>query len=104
ADTLGHQLLEAVDRGPEREPPGSQHLENELLLPLDDPGAGERDLPRVRAQASPGVRSAYSSHCAQRSLRPRTVSRSAVCTSSVTGPTPISTSSTSRSGVTSAAV
>ena len=54
--------------------------------------------------APAGARVEYSSQCDQRSLRPRTVSRYASWSSSVIGPTPISTSSISRSGVTSAAV
>ena len=75
ADPLGHQLLEAVDRRPEREPPGAQHLEHELLLPLVEQRARERDLAEAGAQASAGAGVAYSSHWAQRSLRPRAVSR-----------------------------
>ena len=47
---------------------------------------------------------AYSSHCDQRSLRPRAVSRYACCSSRVIGPAPSSWSSIERSGVTSAAV
>ena len=44
-DALRHLLLELVDPRPERQPPGPQHLEDELLLPLIEPGPGERDLP-----------------------------------------------------------
>ena len=36
-------LLEAVDRRPERQPPGPEHLGDELLLPLVEPGRGELD-------------------------------------------------------------
>src|SRR3954453_13100052 len=104
ADALGDQLLEAVDRRPERQPPGAQHLEDELLLPLVQQRTRKRYLAEARAQAPAGAGVAYSSHCAQRSLPPRAVSRSVSWISSVIGPTPISTSSTALSGVTSAAV
>src|SRR6266550_255407 len=103
-DALGDELLEAVDRRAEREPPGAQHLEHELLLALIQQRASKRDRAQAGAQASAGAGVAYSSHCAQRSLRPRAVSRYASWSSSVIGPTPISTSSTALSGVTSAAV
>ncbi len=45
ADALRECLLEAIDHGAEREPPGAQHLEDELLLPLSEQGLGERDGP-----------------------------------------------------------
>src|SRR5262249_48041904 len=110
ADALGRELLEPVDRRSERQPPRAQHLEDELLLPLVDVRPGERDLPNGLAQASAaaagaGEAFAYSNQWAQRSLFPLTVSRYAVWIASVTGPGgPISWSSTSRIGVTSAAV
>ena len=56
---------------------------------------------RAQLRASCGT---WSSQCDHRSLSPRTVSRYASWIASVTGPTPISWSSTERSGVTSAAV
>jgi hypothetical protein len=43
ADPLRKQLLEAVDRRAEREPPRAQDLEDELLLPLADVRPRERD-------------------------------------------------------------
>src|SRR6266540_2061051 len=90
ADSLGEELLEPVDRRSEREAPGAQDFEDELLLPFVGPGARERDLTRRVTQASAaagaGEGFAYSSHCAQRSLFPFTVSRYADWISSVTGP------------------
>src|SRR5215211_4146211 len=101
---LGEQLLETVDRRPKRQAARAQHLQHELLLSLAEERARERNLPQAGGQASAGAGVAYSSQWAQRSLRPRAVSRYASWISSVIGPTPISTSSTARSGVTSAAV
>src|SRR5919204_494136 len=101
---LRPRLLEAGPRRAERQPTRSQHLEYELLLALVDQRRGELDPPRLLLHASAGSRSAYSSHCAQRSLRPRAVSRYASWISIVVAPTPMSTSSISRIGVTSAAV
>ena len=43
ADALGDELLEPVDRRPEREPAGAQHLEDELLLALAEIRPRERD-------------------------------------------------------------
>ena len=43
ADALGDELLEAVDRRPEREPARAQHLEHELLLALAEIRPRERD-------------------------------------------------------------
>src|SRR5262249_24507673 len=104
-DPVCDQLLEAIDRRPEREPPGAQHLEYELFFALVEKRPRQRDFPQPgAAQASAGAGAAYSSHWAQRSLRPRPVSRYASWIASVIAPTPISTSSTARSGVTSAAV
>src|SRR5439155_18359297 len=90
-DPLRDQLLEPVDRRPERKPAGPQHLQDELLLPLVQQRTGERYLPEAGAQASAGAGVAYSSHWAQRSLRPRAVARYASWISSVIAPTPIST-------------
>src|SRR5262249_53523511 len=88
ADALRERLLEAFDPRAERQPSGPQHLEDELLLPLVDPRPGERYLPDGfrHASAGAGDTDAYSSQWAQRSLRPRTVSRYAFWISSVTGP------------------
>src|SRR5918992_76712 len=105
AHALGDEALELPDRRPEREAPGAQHLEDELLLPVVEVGPRERDLARGGPHASAGVRvGVRSSQCGYRSLRPRTTSRYVRWISSVIGPTPISESSTERSGVTSAAV
>src|SRR5580765_7677810 len=105
ADRLREQLLETVDRRPERQLPGAKHLEHELLLALVEERPGERDPPLLELHAWVFAAGAYSSHCAHRSVRPCTVSRYADWTSSVTGPGwPITWSSTSRIGVTSAAV
>jgi hypothetical protein len=49
------QLLEAVDRRPEREAPGAQHLDDELLLALVQQRPGERYLADAGAQASAGA-------------------------------------------------
>ena len=59
---------------------------------------------RWRRQAGAATVSTTSSQWLQFSERPLTASRYARCSSSVTGPTPSSTSSTARTGVTSAAV
>src|SRR5438067_701571 len=107
ADALCHFLLELLDPRAERQATGPQHLEHELLLALVEPRARERDLAYrfSHALARAGSVDAYSSQCGQRSLCPRTVSRYAFWIASVTGPGgPIGWSSTSRSGVTSAAV
>src|SRR6266540_7340175 len=63
ADPLGEELLETVDRRPEREPSRPQHVEDELLLALVQVRTGERNLRdgctrvsqarRRRASASP---------------------------------------------------
>ena len=56
ADALGDQLLEALDRRPEREPPGAQHLEHELFLPLVQQAARASGISRsAGAQASAGA-------------------------------------------------
>jgi hypothetical protein len=41
SDALCQGELEAVERRPERQAPGAQHCEDELLLPLPEPGSGE---------------------------------------------------------------
>ena len=67
----------------------------------------ERPIVRTAATgvyAAEGDISTTSSQWLQRSLRPCTVSRYACWSSSVTGPTPISRSSTARTGATSVAV
>src|SRR6266545_2865758 len=107
ADPLCHLLLEALDPRPKGEPARAQHFEHELLLTLVEPGAREWNLAYCfsHASARAGSVDVYSSQCDQRSLSPRTVSRYACWIASVTGPGgPIGWSSTSRSGVTSAAV
>src|SRR5512133_137586 len=107
ADPCGDLLLEAVDPRAERQPPRAQDFEHELFLTLVEPRARERDLAYCfsHACARTGSVDAYSSQCDQRSLCPRTVSRYARWIASVTGPGgPIGWSSTSRNGVTSAAV
>ena len=55
ADPLRDHLLEALDRRPEREPAGTKHLEDELLLPLVQQRTRERYLADAGAQASAGV-------------------------------------------------
>ena len=55
ADPLGDQLLEALDRRPEREPPGAQHFDHELFLTLVQQRSGERYLSSAGAQASAGA-------------------------------------------------
>src|SRR6266550_836967 len=74
-DPLRDERLEPVDRRPERKATRPQHLQDELLLPLVQQRTGERYRPEAGAQASAGAGVAYSSHWAQRSLRPRAVSR-----------------------------
>src|SRR5439155_16963659 len=85
---FGKQLLEPLDPRPERQPPGPEPLEHELLLALVDPRSRKGNLANCFRQASAGAgdTEAYSSQCAQRWLRPRTVSRYAVWISRVTGP------------------
>src|SRR5438105_5262467 len=105
SDLRRHELLERVNRGPERQPPRPEHLEDELLLALVEIRPRKRDARLLDFHACVFAAGAYSSHCAHRSVRPCTVSRYASWISSVTGPGgPISWSSTSRIGVTSAAV
>ena len=107
ADRLGERLLETVDRRAEREAAGPEHLGDELGLPLVEPRARERDRPdgrHAKSYAAEGDISTTSSQWLQRSVRPSTVSRYACCSSRVTGPTPISRSSTARTGATSVAV
>src|SRR5581483_10573602 len=104
ADRSGEGALEARSGRAEREPAGAKHLEHELLLALVEPGGRELDPTGGRAQAARDILGTSSRHSAQRSLAPRTVSRYACWSSRVTSPTPSSTSSTARSGVTSAAV
>ena len=48
---LGEQLLEAVDRRPERQPARAQHFEHELFLALVEPRRRERDLANGRGHA-----------------------------------------------------
>ena len=75
-DRRGDLLLEAVDPRAEREPPRAEHLDDELLLPLVEPGRGEADLRVVRrSRLRRHDVSTTSSQCDQRSLRPLTVSR-----------------------------
>ena len=102
ADPFGQRLLEAVDHRPERKLPGAKRLQDELLLPLLEPGSGEPDL---GGQEPAGALAAYSSQRVQRSSRPRTTSKKVDWIAFVTGPGgPISWSSIARTGVTSAAV
>ena len=89
ADPLGHELLEAVDRRPEREPARAQHLEHELLLALAEVRPRERDRRHLLLHHACRLRSRPARTRAtalQRSLRPCTVSRYACWISSVTGP------------------
>src|SRR5262249_5814190 len=104
ADGLGEELLEPRPDGPEREPPGAHHLDNELLVALVEPRRGEADGPGGSAHAARVAAGTSSRHSAKRSLAPRTMSRYARWISSVISPTPISWSSTERTGVISAAV
>jgi len=62
SDGLGERLLESVDGRAEREPPGAEHVGDELLLPFVEPGRGEADRPdgRHRAYATEGVSSTTS--------------------------------------------
>src|SRR6266511_3286140 len=102
---LGEQLLEARPGRPQREPPAAQRLEHELLVALVDPGSAELNLPCRLSHASARAKfSTGSRHCAHRSVAPFAVSRYAFWISFVISPTPISISSISRIGVTSAAV
>jgi hypothetical protein len=41
---LCQRQLEAIERWPERQAAGAQHCEDELLLPLPEPGSGKRNL------------------------------------------------------------
>src|SRR6266545_2830851 len=77
ADAVRDLLFEPVDPRTERQAPGPQHLEDELLLSLAEPRPGEWNLPDClcHAWALAGSIDAYSSQCAHRSLWPRTVSR-----------------------------
>src|SRR5207248_11457274 len=105
ADVRGERLLERVDRRPERKLSRAQDVEHELFLALVEIRPRERDRAHLLLHACVLAAGAYSSHCDQRSVRPRTVSRYAPWISSVTGPGgPTTWSSTSRIGVTSAAV
>ena len=97
--------------GPSERRPGAQHLEDELLLPLAEVRARERDLRRDSAgRVTLRAASALRDRGVLEPVRPAlaagrdTVSRYAFWSFSVTGPAPISWSSTERSGVTSAAV
>ena len=90
--------------GPSESRPGPQHLGDGLFLPLVHVRPRQRDRTHLLLHAWARV-GAYSSHWPQRSLRPCTVSRYACWISTVTGPGgPTTWSSTSRIGVTSAAV
>ncbi len=91
SDSRGECLLEAVDRGAERQPSGPEHVEHELLFPLVEPGFREGDLPRG-SHTSAGARavSTTSSQSLQRWSLPLTTSRYVLWSSSVIGPTPIS--------------
>ncbi len=106
AGGVGEHLLEPGPHRAEREPPGPKHLEHELLVPLVDPRRRERDTGcgRARGHTERVMLGTSSRHCGKRSLAPRTVSRYAFWIWRVMSPTPISWSSTDRSGVTSAAV
>src|SRR5581483_4053743 len=97
-------LLEQRAGRAEREPPRAENVEYELLVALVDPRAREPYGLRRRAGHARVMLGTSSRHCDQRSLLPLTVSRYAAWTARVTGPTPISWSSTERTGVTSAAV
>jgi hypothetical protein len=84
-EAFSERPLEAVDHRPEREPPGAEHLEDELLLPLAEIGSGKRYLSDQGLGAA-GVFSAYSSQRVQRPSRPRTASKKADWIALVTGP------------------
>ena len=62
ADRLGERLLEAVDRRTEREAARPEHVGDELLLPVVEPGRGEPDRPDGRhgRYATDGVSSTTS--------------------------------------------
>ena len=51
ADGGGELLLEAVDRGAERQAPGAEHLQDELLLALVEVGGAQPDLAGCAAHA-----------------------------------------------------
>ena len=94
--------------GPSESRPEPQDLDDRLLLPLVQIRPRQRDgarflWPHLLLHASARV-GAYSSHWPQRSLRPCTVSRYACWIANVTAPGGTEWSSTSRIGVTSAAV
>ena len=90
ADRVREQRLEARSGRPEREPTGPKHLEHELLVALVDPRRAEVDPVDCCFGHERAICGTGSSHCAQRSLWPRTVSRYAFWICSVTSPTPIS--------------
>src|SRR5262249_6123772 len=101
----GGGLPEGRPGRPERETPGAEHVEHELLVALVDPGCRERDaLRRGGAQAACDMLGTSSRHSERRSSSPRAGARDAFWSSSLTRPTPISWSSTERTGVTSDAV
>jgi hypothetical protein len=74
ADPCGEELLEPVDGWTEREPAGAHHLEHELFLALVQVRPRKRDRAGLLLHALARL-GAYSSHWAQRALRPCTVSR-----------------------------
>ena len=61
-DRLGERLLEAIDRRTEREAARPEHVGDELLLPVVEPGRGEADRPDGRhgRYATDGVSSTTS--------------------------------------------
>ena len=65
SDLLGEELLEAVDRRPEREPPRPKHLEHELLVALVEVRRRERDRPRGGSHAWAGVLSPTATRSSQ---------------------------------------
>ena len=74
AELRREELLEAVDRRTERQPPGAHDLHHELFLALVEERPRQRDRTDFLLHALVRL-GAYSSHWAQRSLRPCTVSR-----------------------------
>ena len=74
ADPRREELLEPVDHRTERQAPGTHDLDDELFLALVEERPRERDRADFLLHASVRL-GAYSSHWAQRSLRPCTVSR-----------------------------
>jgi hypothetical protein len=74
AHGLREQLLEPVDRRAEREPARAEHVDDELLLALVEPGRRQPDLAGGRRHALARAVSTTSSQWLQRSLRPFTVS------------------------------